>query len=228
MPLDKWGGGVMYEMRKSGVGGVMQRFFVLLGILAVSAAASHVAPAPAPHRPAAAKPAAPTDGQPRVIERRGKFIIKPDTLFCSQEGKIHPSLKATGPFYGSVDGVQLRAALKAIGQSDLIGGSKRAVMLSAMHCPDNGENIVFEGLKTLNATAAPYRLELSARQGPSTRTASAFVKVVVERADGMSPDYSPFVFDGGADAAFLLRGSIMTDGKIISKILVEQLFSSRN
>ncbi len=227
----------MYEMRKSGVGGVMQRFFVLLGILAISAAASHAAPAP--QKPAAAKPVVPTDGQPRVIERRGKFVIRPDTLFCGA-ATVDPAIKKlmgswTGP---SINGGDLKTRLKEIGQSDYMRGAGRyGWSQDPKDCPDNSRNIFITGrTKQISAVIYPhgkddarypYRLELSARQGPSTRTASPFVKVVVERADGMSPDYSPFVFDGGADAAFLLHGSIMTDSKTISKILVEQLFSSK-
>jgi hypothetical protein len=196
---------------------------VLLALHGVVPVAAAPNAAPAKAKPATQKPAAATDGQPRVIEQRGKFVIKPDTLFCSQNGRIHPAMKAYGPFYGTVDGVQLREALKRIGQSNYIGGTTRAGILSTAHCPDDGKNIVFGGVMTLNTAGTPYRLELEARQGAGKN--AAFVKVAVARADGYSPHYTPMIYDDpGPGPEFHIAGSIREDSKILSAKLINQIF----
>ncbi len=134
-------------MRNIGVGGVMQRFSVLLGILAVSAAASHAAPAAAPQKPAAAKPAVPTDGQPRIIERRGKFVIRQNTVFCPSAGDVHHEFSKYGArFYALIDYDIMRSAFSIRGLSTHYQGSERVVMPQNRRCRDRSAILLFGSL----------------------------------------------------------------------------------
>jgi hypothetical protein len=197
------------------------------------AAAPNAAPAKA--KPATQKPAAATDGQPRVIEQRGKFAIRPDTLFCGA-AKVDPKLKhILGTWSGpSINGGDLKQKLRGIGQSDYIGGQGRAGWSQApKDCPDNGQNIFITGRTMMTGPVIypylkddpryPYSLELEARQGAGKN--AAFVKVAVARADGYSPHYTPRVYDDpGPGPEFHIAGSIREDSKILSAKLINQIF----
>jgi hypothetical protein len=127
------------------------------------------------------------DGKLQIVERRGRFVIKPDTLFC-RAAVVDPKLKKIlGPSYDgpNLDGSSVRAHLKKLQQSDYLNGSSRAGRSQAgKNCPNNGINIFVTGQTSLNAAGKPYRLELEARQGRST-----VLKIEIIRANGLRPDW---------------------------------------
>jgi hypothetical protein len=197
---------------------------------------------------AAAKPASPpskpgagiADGKLWIVERRGRFVIKPDTLFC-RAAVVDPKLKKIlGPSYDgpNLDGSSVRAHLKKLQQSDYLNGSSRAGRSQAgKNCPNNGINIFVTGQTSLNAAGKPYRLELEARQGRST-----VLKIEITRSNGLRPDWqnyaqipNPYPPEWKVPKKYFdlyeqevkniaLQTSISTDGKDIGSLLIEKMF----
>jgi hypothetical protein len=219
---------------------------LIMCMFAVCTLVASAPAAPAKAKPAAQKPAAATDGQPRVIEQRGKFVIRPDTLFCGG-AKVDPKLqKVLGPYYEgpNLNGRLLREKLKQVGQSDYIGGAKRArYAKDPVNCPDNGQNIFITGRTMMTSPVIypylkddpryPYSLELEARQGAGKN--AAFVKVAVARADGFRPGAAPRIggvvrngqpesFPEGYLSQLALQQSIAMDARELSPLLVAELF----
>jgi hypothetical protein len=207
----------------------MKRGVVLLPVLLALHGAVPVAAAPNA-APAKAKPAAQksttNDGQPRVIEQRGKFVIRPDTLFCGVKHFVDTKLNfdVQDPGYTGIITPYMVQRLREIGQTEYIGGAIRGNRLDSKLCPDNGKNIIVSGRSITNASGTPYRLELEARQGPMK--SGAFVKVVVEQPRGRSPLYIINQYDGGNSPQGRLRNSIVADSKALSRLLIDQLFTS--
>jgi hypothetical protein len=207
----------------------MRHLFLSICVLILSTALPVVAAPPAVAPKSTAVPTKPKlppapDG-PRIVERRGKFVIKPETLFCGA-ASMDPKLRAiigvgfNGP---SIDGVYLGRALEKIGQS----GDARGIWTQKNdNCPHNGNNIMVTGRAGMNPLGKPYQLELEARQG-----AGAYVKVVFVKL-GLPDDVQLFrvdpIGDDGRTAASSLnwqyRVSIGRSARSASKILVDELF----
>jgi hypothetical protein len=195
--------------------------------------------APAKAKPATQKPAAATDGQPRVIEQRGKFVIKPDTLFCGVKYVVDPKLNfdVQDPGYTGIITPYMVQRLREIGQTEYIGGAIRGNRLDSKLCPDNGKNVIVSGRSITNTAGTPYRLELEARQGPMK--SGAFVKVVVARIGKLHPlataefDETPQKTPAHQREAEkdwkhrMLMDSLSKDAEDVSNMLVNILFEGK-
>ena len=114
----------------------------------------------------------PTDGSIHVV-KRGKFVIGPDTYFCT----YRPGL--------GLDGRHLSDAIKSLGQSDYLNGSPRTNDTFgpnglSKHCT-HGAPILIRLFQTDNRTGEAYRLSLVVRQG------DALWQGTVERENGLMP-----------------------------------------
>jgi hypothetical protein len=166
-----------------------------------------------------ARKAIPMDGTVHILEQRGKFTITPTTLFCNTDGYVHPTLSKMGlRFYGSLDGVMLSEAIKALGQSDYLNGSGRWGMLDNKYCPNNGQNVIIYGTLTRNAQGMPYRIEVQAQQGMT------LAHVALERASGT---VHPFADMKWMPEEIRLHRSILEDGKPVNAQLIKMIFSNR-
>jgi hypothetical protein len=214
-------------------GFVMRHLFLSVCVLILStalpvvAAPSAVAPkaTAAPTKP---KLAAAPDG-PRIVEQRGKFAIRRNTLFCYDrkvDGRIKKVLgdKYIGEgFEGALINDKLDAAAKdkTVPREDRVGPWHDKYL-----CGHGGDIISILLTTGMNPLGKPYQLELEARQG-----AGAYVKVVFVKL-GLPDDVQLFrvdpIGDDGRTAASTLnwqyRVSIGRSARSASKILVDELF----
>jgi hypothetical protein len=186
---------------------------ILSNALPVMAAPPAVAPksTAAPTKP---KLAAAPDGT-RIVEQRGKFVIRRNTLFCYDrkvDGRIKKVLgdKYIGEgFEGALINDKLDAAAKdkTVPREDRVGPWHDKYL-----CGHGGDIISILLTTGMNPLGKPYQLELEARQG-----AGAYVKVVLVRPEGfLRKDVN---FDGFTDG--------MDPGPPKSKERIEKELKSR-
>jgi hypothetical protein len=130
----------------------------------------------------------------------GTFKILPETQFC------------TYPSHFSIDGIDLRAALRSIDQSDYFKGSIRTNGQADRSATCNtGQPIFIRGYILPNNKGYPYRLGLAVWQG-----GAAWIGVV-ERLNGLAPGVSQLTDEAGKPAGQSpLQQSIFFDEKQLS------------
>jgi Prokaryotic membrane lipoprotein lipid attachment site len=191
----------------------MKRYFTIAVALLALAACTDRGP-PAPNIPA--------DGKIHVMEKKGRFVILPTTLFCQSRNNANSQLKRIGIEGMGMRGEDLTAAFEKIGQSDYLRGSGRYGELHPQHCPDDGKNIIIEGAAGLNTAGKPYALMLSARQGPASAP-TAVVRVAVARTEGVIPNLQIPVTRMDHDKTKRLE-SLMRDGTSLSETFITHIF----
>jgi hypothetical protein len=128
----------------------------------------------------------PADGQIHV-QSRGKFDIKPDTLFC---------------YYDSGPSISAGDVLRALKQSYYAGTVKREMLANNPMCSPPKDSVFSAGEKTENHQGKPYKLMLAVWQGDPARGGAAWVGGI-ERTDGVRPDANLDTLPIGDDLAIL-------------------------
>jgi hypothetical protein len=196
----------------------LRHLFLSICVLIFSTALPVVAAPPVVAHKVAAVPtkpkrAAAPDG-PRIVERRGKFVVRRNTLFCYDrkvDGRIK---KVLGEKYigEELDGALLDETLIAY-EGRKGRGERRVGPVEHKDLCGYGGDIISTLMTTgMNPLGKPYQLELEARQG-----ARAYVKVVLVRPEGfLRKDVN---FDGFTDG--------MDPGPPKSKERIEKELKSR-
>ena len=142
----------------------------------------------------------PTDGTVHVV-KSGKFVIKPDTLFCTYR-----------PGFGLDE--SLNNALIAIGQSDYLNGSPRTDAIGPEGDPKaciTGNHIMIRGIQSANRTGKPYRLTLIVRQG------DAFWQGILERRDGLRSEHVDIASEDPVNLKSYSKASLARDMRDLSR-----------
>lgn len=130
----------------------------------------------------------PADGEVHV-ERRGKFAIRPSTLFCSYPSLVDGSLREKR--INGVGLVGLSQLLEAHGQDANYQGTRRQGRVDRRHCPAESGHVMEYGLARLNRHGEPYRVVLALWQGDS-----AWVGRVERVRGGVRPEiHNPYGTD---------------------------------
>jgi hypothetical protein len=163
---------------------LMRFFLVILFAVGNAAPMAAASSTPKPTKQTSKSPVHATDGKIRILEKRGHFVIRPDTLFCVAFPDYNKSLtKIVGnlPIVDRIVMKEIEAALKKNGQSIYWGEEGRVYSGDKMQpfCRDDGKKIFFNEKMELNSSGKPYRLQLEARQGRLSKT--PFAKVTIER-----------------------------------------------
>jgi hypothetical protein len=176
--------------------------------------------------PTKPKLAAAPDG-PRIVEQRGKFVIKPKTQFCMKY-IINPRLQKllnNSLVIGDLASSYVYDRIEKEGQSS----AGRVHSLPDEDCAKATSPVInITNFATVNPLGKPYQLELEARQG-----AGAYVKVVLVRPEGRSPNFKLFFDDSNvlmSDSGEKLmetKGSLPVDAKLLSQFLVDLVFENK-
>ena len=97
-------------------------------------------------------------------QSRGRFLIRPATLFCQHEGRLAPKLASLDITPAGLDGVELARALAAIGQSDTRDRMPRLVPVTESTCSGSGNVEIALSIEP-NRHGRPYKIVLAAWQG---------------------------------------------------------------
>lgn len=97
-------------------------------------------------------------------QSRGRFDIRPDTLFCQHAGRLAPELSSLAITPVGLDGVELAQSLAKLGQSDTRERMPRLLPVTEPVCSGSGNVEVSLSIEP-NKNGRPYKIVLAAWQG---------------------------------------------------------------